>query len=150
MGNILIVAVDSNERNGLALVIELGGHDCATASSLHVALDLLKQGGFDLVVTEAKLEGIETERIARNLKDASPLVKVMMLSEGSVDEVIPGVDFFTVIPCSPKKLQDAIRSAIRRKGSRFPPGRVLTKQRVPTLLTPARGKSLATRAGSRT
>lgn len=106
MGNILVVSGDPIEREARALVIELTGHECATAASLEQAVSLLRKNPFDLVITDSDLPDADCDQIVRRLKSACPSVAVMALCESP--ETIRGADARVDIPCSPKELQEGI------------------------------------------
>ena len=115
---------------------ELAGHNCTTAASFQKAVSLLGKGTFDLVVTDLKTEGSDPGQIAKNLKDACPSVRVMILSHRRIEKSIPAADYLAVIPCSPKKLQDSIRRALSKRSSRLPRRRVLAESRLEGNLRP--------------
>ena len=85
MAKILVVGSDPTERSVHALVVEFAGHECALASSVEEALEILNQGPFDLVVADCKRGGSAGD-VVRRLKAASPDAAVLVLTE-SVDTV---------------------------------------------------------------
>src|SRR3970282_1578216 len=85
MAKILIVGKKSVERDGLALVMEFAGHQCAEADSLQDAVKSLQKEAFDLVLADATLGGNDSEQIGKRLRIVSPRVAVMVFS----DEVAP-------------------------------------------------------------
>ena len=117
MGEILIIAADPTEREGLALTMELHGHHCATVASVTEAVGLLGTRSFDLVIMELTTEGSDAGQSVKSLRETSPRVRVMILSRRSVAQNLPLADFYAAIPCSSEKLQSSIRQALEKKPS---------------------------------
>jgi len=81
MASILVLGNHPEERDGLALVLEFAGHHCATVGSYSEAKNLLRQEAYDLVLADSLLGENSSEQIVRKLKNASPGVAVLVLTE---------------------------------------------------------------------
>src|SRR6266478_641066 len=101
MARILMVGSDGTDREVRALIVEFGGHNCATAASLEEAVNLLQKGMFDLVVTELKLSGNSPEQVIKRMK-VSPEMAVIVLTESG--ETVESADAVLPIPCSHEDL----------------------------------------------
>jgi CheY-like chemotaxis protein len=103
MAKVLIVGKNSKETDGLALVMQFAGHQCAVAESMQATLTFLQHETFDLVLTDPTLDKNESEKLLKRLKTISPSMGVMVISDemGSplgADEAITLADSFTQNP----------------------------------------------------
>ena len=112
MARILVVGKQSAERDGLSLVMEFAGHQCASAKSLKEAAGFIQREPYDLVLADSTL-GDSAEQIVRSLKATSPRLAVMVLSDDA-DFRFGGDDVITS-PYSPVQNLSPKFSAIRRK-----------------------------------
>lgn len=65
MSKILVIDDESHVREILQRILTGAGHDVATANNGTVALEMVEEGGFDVVITDLIMpekEGIETIR----------------------------------------------------------------------------------------
>ena len=100
-GNILLVEDDETFRSFLQTILEDDGHQVQTAADGLTGLRLLRQGSFDLVVSDLKMpgkSGLELFRETR--KDLSPPQFIFLTAFGRVDEAVAAmkegaVDFLT-------------------------------------------------------
>ena len=81
MARILILGKRSSETEGLALFMELVGHQCKSAELLQDALSLLAVDSFNLVLVDASLDDATSEQILKSLKGVAPSAIVMILAE---------------------------------------------------------------------
>jgi len=81
MARILILGKPSSEREGLALFMELVGHECKSTDSLQDALRLLGEDSFNLVLADPSLDDATSGQILQSLKGVAPSVIVMILAE---------------------------------------------------------------------
>ena len=91
------------------MVMEFGGHRCATAGSLDEAVKSLQQDCFDLVVTDSQL-GDSPGEIIRSLKRAAPQTAILVIQEK--DAIVPEADAVLTIPCSDEDLFQRIESLV--------------------------------------
>lgn len=101
MAKILVAGKNPSEREIQALVLEFGGHTCATAGSSEEAVNLLQKGFFDLAVVESGLSGEGSpDQLVESLRAASRNIGVLVLAENGAKlqvsaDVLP-------VPCSPE------------------------------------------------
>ena len=114
MAKILVAGSDGAEREACAVVIEFGGHRCATAGSLDEAVKTLQQDCFDLVVADSQL-GRSPGEIITSLKRAAPQTAVLVMQEK--DTTVPETDAVLTIPCSDKDLFQRIESLVHKSRS---------------------------------
>ncbi|MEZ0229954.1 MAG: response regulator, partial [Planctomycetota bacterium] len=93
---ILLVEDQPSTREVLAACLAQDCHGVETVASGLAALEALRTGTFDLVVTDQGLPDIPGDRLARVVKEVSPRTSVLLLpSFGELeasDEPPPGVD----------------------------------------------------------
>ena len=88
----VILCVD-DEENALALrkrVLQKAGYEVLTALSGKEALDILRSGKIDLVLTDHLMPGITGIELARQVKSQHSEVRVVLLS--GVNEIPNGAD----------------------------------------------------------
>jgi len=95
MGRLLIVGNPSQERNGLALILEFAGHQCAIADTLEEAGALVQKEDYNLVLADSLPGGFSVEETVRALRRVAPRASVMFLTEeveprSKSDEVVSG------------------------------------------------------------
>jgi CheY-like chemotaxis protein len=79
---ILLVDDEAAVRELLTLVLRLDGHDVTTASDGNLALDVLAEGEFDLVLTDLVMperDGIET---IVEIRQRFPRLRIIAMSGG--------------------------------------------------------------------
>lgn len=84
------IVVDDHETGRRILTEQLGtwGIQPVTASSGTEALDLIRKGSFDLIVTDYEMPGMDGLTLARRAKELNREVSIILLSAfGSVDEL---------------------------------------------------------------
>ncbi|HUT77723.1 MAG TPA: response regulator, partial [Polyangia bacterium] len=76
---VLVVDDDAAVRKLLTRVVELEGYDCVAAGNGEEALALVECGGFDLLVADKNLpgmDGIELVRLCRELRPEMPALVI--------------------------------------------------------------------------
>ncbi len=90
MARILILGNHPVERQGMAVVLEMAGHSCAEADTLHSATQQLRQVGqagqlgnprFDLVLSDARIGAAGTGLIRKLLVDACNDIRILVLKQ---------------------------------------------------------------------
>jgi DNA-binding NtrC family response regulator len=102
---VLIVDDDTAILRLMAKVVELEGHECTTASSGEEALAFVEGAGFDLLVSDKNLpgmDGIELVRLCRELRPEMPALVITAYgsagsalaaaSQGVVDYILKPID----------------------------------------------------------
>ena len=114
-----ILCVDDNEQSLSVrkFLLETRGYRVLSASSAHDALELFRNGGIDLVVSDLLMPQMDGNEMVRRMKSLSPEVPMMLVS-GTVKafERANAADAF--LPkgaCSPVEMLERIRVMIARK-----------------------------------
>jgi CheY-like chemotaxis protein len=118
---IRVLAVDDHEinRRTIALVLQPLEVDLATASDGHLALSLLAERAFDVVLMDVNLPGIDGNETTRRLRASEGLnaaVPVIGFSAGTEAEQVDacyaaGMTDWLPKPLEPKQLYDALHRA---------------------------------------
>ncbi len=119
-----VLVVDDNEQNLELLVAYLEDIDCriVTATAGQEALDVIKQGGIDLVLLDVmmpKMSGFEVCRRLKNDPGTShiPIIMVTALNElGDIERAIDsGTDDFLSKPVNKWELVTRVRTMLKLK-----------------------------------
>jgi signal transduction histidine kinase len=123
---ILIAEDDRVSMAALATAVREGipNVDLLDAADGRAALDILRRGGVDLLISDVAMPGMDGNELLRRLRD-EPLTRgtYVVLVTGSEDsEVISaaldcGVDDYLLKPWRPEELLMRVRSGIRRMGT---------------------------------
>jgi CheY-like chemotaxis protein/two-component sensor histidine kinase len=90
---VLIVEDEEGARNGLVEALEMLGFDVTAAASGEEAQALAAEPGFDLLLTDLMLPGMDGSTLASVLCERWPNLKVIMMSGYTEDEAVRrGVD----------------------------------------------------------
>lgn len=114
-----ILCVDDNEQ-GLAVrkfLLETRGYRVVTATCAHDAIELLRNGGIDLVLGDLIMPRMDGNEMVNRMKEIAPDVPMMLLS-GTVkafDRACHADAFLPKGACSPVELLERIRVMIARK-----------------------------------
>ena len=91
MARILIVEDETHLAEGLQFNLQAEGHEAAVAGDGETALEMLRGGGFHLVVLDVMLPGKNGFDVAAELRAAGNFVPVMMLTaRGRAEDVVRG------------------------------------------------------------
>jgi DNA-binding NtrC family response regulator len=115
---VLIVDDDDAVRRLLARVVELEGHACAAAASGEEALALVEGEGFDLLVADKNLpgmDGIELVRLCRELRPEMPALVITAYGSASsaLAAASQGVVDYILKPIDLTSLRTRLRRALR-------------------------------------
>lgn len=117
-GNILVVEDDDTFRSFLQTILQDDGHEVECAADGAKALRLLRQGSFDLVVSDLKLPGKDGLELFRETRsDPAAPQFVFLTAYGKVDEAVAAikegaVDFLTKPLHDPDTLLALVNRAI--------------------------------------
>jgi DNA-binding NtrC family response regulator len=85
---VLVVDDEKNQREIYRLILEDAGYQVTTAQSGEQALRLVRENGFDLVLTDYKMTGMDGLTLLSELVKLDPaIIVVMMTAHGSVESV---------------------------------------------------------------
>lgn len=119
---VLVVDPDGASRDLIAGALRAAGHTVDTAPDGVVAADLLGRQGYDLVVSELRLPGLDAFAVLRSARRASPGLRLMVVtghsSESAAIEALNfGVTGYLVKPSRPAEIA---ATAARVLGGRVP------------------------------
>ncbi|MFH0844192.1 MAG: response regulator, partial [Pseudomonadota bacterium] len=77
---ILVVDDERSMREFLDILLTKEGYDVSVASSGDEARQLLETEGFDLVITDIRMKGIDGIHVLKKAKEISPQCLVIMIS----------------------------------------------------------------------
>jgi DNA-binding NtrC family response regulator len=78
--HILVVDDEPSMRTTLAILLKREGYRVSTAGEGAEALHMLAQGGYDMVLTDLKMEGIDGLELLRRIKAAAPQTEVLIFT----------------------------------------------------------------------
>ncbi len=110
---VLLVEDDLDNREAMAELMRLGGHDVTAVGTGADALRGFSRGAFDLVVTDLGLPDMSGWEVARSVKEASPATPVALVTGWGLnlerDEIRRrGVDLLIQKPLDPRKFLDRL------------------------------------------
>ena len=115
-----VLVVDDDERLYALIASYLEQNDVSPVSALNGrrALELLEREGFDAVLLDVMMPGIDGIEVCKRLRQKSNVPIVMLTAKGDeTDRVVGlelGADDYVVKPFSPKELVARIRAVLRR------------------------------------
>lgn len=106
-----------------AAILEQEGHELDTASDGHEALDKIRSGDFDLVLTDLRMEGLDGSALLQEICANHPNVVTVVLTgyasiESSIDALRCGVYDYLVKPCVVDDLKLTVKRALEHKQQR--------------------------------
>ena len=114
-----ILCVDNNEQtlSVRKFMLETRGYRVLTAVSSQQALELFREGGIDLVLSDLLMPSMDGNELVRRLKELAPEVPTILIS-GTVkafDRADHADAFLPKGACSPVVMLDRIRVMVARK-----------------------------------
>ncbi|MBN1593480.1 MAG: sigma-54-dependent Fis family transcriptional regulator [Candidatus Coatesbacteria bacterium] len=79
-GHLLIIDDDELFLDNLETALSMAGYEVESASSPEIALKLLKERSYDLVITDLRMPGTDGLYIYEAIRDVSPFVPVIVLT----------------------------------------------------------------------
>jgi DNA-binding response OmpR family regulator len=119
MPSILVVEDDDSIRMALEDDLTLEGYTVTGERDGLRALETARRGGFDLIVLDLMLPGLDGMEICRRLRADGDSTAILMLTARSqeVDKVLGlelGADDYVTKPFSPRELLARVRALLRR------------------------------------
>ena len=117
---ILTIDDEENIRNGLADNFELEGYEVKQAASGEEGLELIAQGGIDLVITDLRMDGISGSEVVKHVCSEHPGIPIIVLTgHGSIDDATAALkagafDFLTK-PLDLDHLNKIVKNALQGK-----------------------------------
>ena len=114
-----ILCVDDNEQSLSVskFMLETRGYRVLTASNSEQALELFREGGIDLVLSDLIMPYMDGNELVRRMKELAPEVPAILIS-GSVkafDRANRADAFLPKGACSPVELLERVRLMVARK-----------------------------------
>lgn len=139
MAHLLLIDDDSALTSMLATYLQREGFSITIANDGHTGLKLALTQGFDLVVLDVMMPGMDGVAVLQKLRQVSDRPVLMLTARGDdIDKVIGlelGADDYVAKPCLPRELVARIRAILRRM--QLQQQSDLRLQEGPLLLTPA-------------
>jgi excisionase family DNA binding protein len=103
-GRVLVLEPDGPHRDAAAVALRSAGHAVDTAPDGPLAADRLKQGSYDLLVTELRVPGADVFALIRAARRASPALRVLVVTghsteTGAIEALNLGVSGYLRKPC---------------------------------------------------
>ena len=117
---ILTIDDEENIRNGLADNFELEGYEVKQAANGADGLELIAQGGIDLVITDLRMDGISGSEVVKRVTSEHPGIPIIVLTgHGSIDDATAALkagafDFLTK-PLDLDHLNKIVKNALQGK-----------------------------------
>jgi two-component system, OmpR family, response regulator len=119
---VLIVDDDARLFELLSSYLAQNGIGAEAARDGHAGLRLLEAGGFDAVLLDIMMPGIDGLGVLRKIRETSDLPVIMLTAKGDeTDRVVGlelGADDYLPKPFSPRELLARLRAVIRRSQAR--------------------------------
>ena len=117
--HILLIDDDERVRDTIGEYLRFDGHEVDLADGPAAGLDMIKAGGYDLIITDRAMPDMSGDRLALEAKRFAPHLPILMLS-GFGEFMIArgehpeGVDAVVAKPITADALRDAIAAVTRR------------------------------------
>lgn len=117
---VLLVDDEAVFLRSMAARLEMRGYEVGTATSGPDALDAIQQRGYDIVVLDHRMPGMDGLETLARLRKIEPLLPVILLSayafvSVAADAMARGAVDYLVKPTSLEKLCERIELALERR-----------------------------------
>ncbi len=114
---LLIVDDEKHIREGLEKALTLDGHEVELASDGEQAIDLIDEGGVDLVITDLKMPKLSGEELMKETLERHPYLPVIILTghgtiENAVEAMRNGAYDYITKPLNIDKLSLIVKRAL--------------------------------------
>ncbi|OGB62313.1 MAG: hypothetical protein A2Y94_05265 [Caldithrix sp. RBG_13_44_9] len=114
---ILIIDDDDNLRDGLINLLNLQGYEASGASDGKIALEILENQIFDLIITDYKMQDVDGMHFLRTVNHQFPSLKVIMITgfgsiEHAVEAMQAGALNYISKPVIPQKLLQIVEDSL--------------------------------------
>lgn len=125
---ILIIDDDNTLRESLINLLSMQGYEMAGAADGKIALNLLEDEVFDLIITDYKMQEIDGMRFLKTISRQYPSLKVIMITgygsiEHAVEAMQAGALNYISKPVNPQKLIKIVEDTLSNSN-----GEMLTKE----------------------
>ncbi|WDP91815.1 MAG: response regulator [Desulfobacter sp.] len=116
--NILIIDDDPIVVHSCCRILEAEGIKVMTAADVASGIQMLRQGRFDLVITDIKMPGRDGFDLIRTVKAVTPELPVLMMTGYLTGETVArgrqaGADQCIAKPFTPEELVAAVNAQVR-------------------------------------
>lgn len=116
MARILVVDDDQDQRFALVTMLEAAGHQAFETSDGNEAIDLHREGGLDVVITDLQMPEVHGLELIARLRDLSPSPRIIAVSGTGADQLSVaealGARVTLTKPVFPDKLLGAVDEAL--------------------------------------
>jgi DNA-binding response OmpR family regulator len=118
--NILIVDDEATVRESMSKVLSLEGYETCCAENGETALESLVNGGFDLVLLDLKMPGMDGIEVLKSIVKSAPDTKVIILTahgsmESAIDALRSGASDYILKPASHGQILSSIARSLARR-----------------------------------
>ena len=111
--NVLVVDDENVVCNSCKKILTQKGYNVDTALSGTEALSKVKENGFDVVIADWKMEGMDGIEVAERIRKENPKIAVIMITgypsvESSIRAMRTGISDYVPKPFTPEELSDAM------------------------------------------
>jgi two-component system response regulator ArlR len=125
MQKILLVEDEPNIARFVELELSHEGYEISKAEDGREGLKMAEEGGFDLMLLDIMLPGLNGLEVLRRLRRVSDLPVIMLTARDAVMDKVTGLDTgaddYITKPFSIEELLARIRTALRKKGGHQTP-----------------------------
>ena len=117
MAKILIVDDDSTLRQAVTVLLTRHGCEVSSAGGGREAIELLTDGGFDVVITDLKMDGMDGMTLFKHVHSRNPSLPVLILTaHGTIPDAFEaanqGVFAYLTKPFDSKVLLEHVSRAL--------------------------------------
>jgi DNA-binding NtrC family response regulator len=118
--NVLVVDDENIVCNSCKRILTQKGYNVDVALSGEEALNKVKGNGFDVVIADWKMEGMDGIEVAKRIKKENPKIAVVMITgypsvETSIQAMRTGISDYVPKPFTPDELYDAMTRALEKR-----------------------------------
>jgi len=119
-GRVLVVDDEENVRVTTSAILEQEGYYVEMAGDGREALQKVERGGFDLVLTDLRMDDMDGAALLNELHSRHPAIVTVVLTgyasiESSIDALRQGVYDYLVKPCVIDDLKRTVRRALEHR-----------------------------------
>jgi cyclic di-GMP phosphodiesterase len=116
----ILIVDDEPEITAILMDLFAGHHDCATAGSAEEALELLRQGEYELVVSDITMPGMSGLDMIPHVKSLSPISVVVMISgmqtvESAIGALRLGAFDYVMKPFDLRQVEAVVKRALEHQ-----------------------------------
>jgi DNA-binding response OmpR family regulator len=117
---ILVVEDEEHIADGLKLNLDMAGYESVVAGDGHTALELWRQGSFDLIVLDVMLPGKDGLEVCRTIRKEAGRIPILFLTardreDDRVAGLLAGGDDYMTKPFNLKELLLRVAAIFRRQ-----------------------------------